>query len=130
MVVPDDMSKHLENRLVDIFAFTAYILGMFTAAAIFGWQIFHWLRSSIWIPIPTHEAFVYLGIDLTSVYMPDDWKGLAKVARWLLDTPLAIGAPTILVTAVHLLITFISDLRSFISDTSPRKAEANRRSAG
>lgn len=50
----------------------------------------------------------YLGIDLTSVYIPSDWHGLAKVAQWLLDVPLAIGAPAILIAVAHMWQAFVS----------------------
>lgn len=103
------MNEDFWDKSAEFIVLAAYVVGGLAALAIFGWQVFHWLRTSIWIPIPTYEAFAYLGIDLTSVYMPADWQGLAKVAQWLLDVPLAICAPAILIAAAHLLQSFISD---------------------
>jgi hypothetical protein len=103
------MDKDFWDKSAESVVIAAYGVGSMGALAILGWQVFHWLRTSIWIPLPMYEAFSYLGIDLTRVYMPTDWQGLAKVAHWLLDVPLAIGAPAILIAVAHMWQAFVSD---------------------
>jgi hypothetical protein len=103
------MSKDFWDKSAEFVVIAAYTVGFLCALVILGWQVFHWLRTSTWTPLPMYEAFSYVGIDLTRVYMPSDWQGLAKLAQWLLDIPLAIGAPAILIAAAHMWQAFVSD---------------------
>ncbi|MFP8833016.1 hypothetical protein ACLIJR_01965 [Hydrogenophaga sp. XSHU_21] len=73
-----------------------------------GYQCWHWLAYGQWLPIPTSIAFEYLQIDLTPVYAPESWFGLARVCRWLLDLPLSVTGPiaaVLLYALPHQLIT-------------------------
>ncbi|MDO9107139.1 MAG: hypothetical protein Q7U57_19530 [Methylovulum sp.] len=106
------MSKDFWDKSAEFIVTAAYTVGFLCSLAILGWQVFHWLRTSIWIPLPMSETFSYLGIDLTRIYMPSDWQGLAKIAQWLLDIPLAIGTPAILIAAAHIWQAFVSDANS------------------
>lgn len=106
------MNKDFWDKSAESILLAAYVVGLLGALAILGWQVFQWLRTSIWIPLPIYEAFAYLDIDLTNIYMPNDWQGLARVAQWLLDVPLAIGAPIILISVAHIWQAFVSDANS------------------
>lgn len=104
------MNRNFWEKSAELIVIAAYIMGLLGALTIVGWQVFQWLRTGVWIPIPISEGFAYLGIDLTWVYMPADWQGLAKVVQWLLEIPLAIGAPATLITAAHILQELVSDI--------------------
>ncbi len=108
------MSKDFWDKSAEFIVISAYIFGFLCVPAILGWQIFHWLRTGVWIPLRMYEAFSYFGIDLTHIYTPSNWQGLAKIAQWLLDFPLVIGTPTILITAAYTWQTFVSDVNSQI----------------
>src|SRR3989304_79898 len=56
-------------------------LPIFVGLIIFGWQIYNWLKLGYWIDMPLVTAFKYIGINLTPIYYPTDWQGVAKVAR-------------------------------------------------
>jgi hypothetical protein len=61
---------------------------------VLGYQIFLWAKSGLWTAMPLSEAFSYFGIDLSPIYHAQDWKGLASLAAWLLDTlPLSLVVP-------------------------------------
>lgn len=103
------MIKDFWDKSAEFIVLAAYAVGLLNALAIFGWQVFHWLRTSTWVPLPFYEAFAYLGIDVTSIYMPTDWQGLAKVAQCMLDVPLSIAIPVMLVSVAYIWQAFISD---------------------
>lgn len=86
----------------------AIFASLIFAAVVLGWQIYYWLRTSVWIPLPLAYAFDYIGIDLSSVYMPSSWQGLAEIAQWLLNLPMSLGVPTIGVLGALVLKTFVS----------------------
>lgn len=70
-------------------------LSIFVGLIIFCWQVYIWLKLGYWISMPLVKAFEYFGIDLTPIYYPTDWHGVAKVARWFLSWPLSISLPII-----------------------------------
>ena len=53
--------------------------------------------------MPLSKAFHYIGIDLTAVYYPRDWRGVAQVARWFLAWPMTICIPIIFGTLAHII---------------------------
>lgn len=61
--------------------------------AALGYQTVVWAKTGEWIPLPLAQAFIFFSIDLSPVYHPRDWKGVAGVAAWLLDLPLFLAAP-------------------------------------
>ncbi|MDP1683303.1 MAG: hypothetical protein Q8L39_16210 [Burkholderiales bacterium] len=102
------MDKDFWDKSVEFLVPVAYVVGLLGALAILGWQVFYWLRTSIWIPVPLYEALAYLGIDITRVYMPTDWQGLAKVVQWLLDVPLTIAVPITFISLAHIWQAIVS----------------------
>jgi hypothetical protein len=50
-------------------------------------QILNWARTGAWITVPFAELLIDLGVDLTPVYYPQDWVGLASIATWILNLP-------------------------------------------
>lgn len=62
-------------------------------AAVLGWQVLQWLRTSVWHEVPFLQFFVHVGIDMSAAYSPTSWQGLAKIARWILDLPLSTALP-------------------------------------
>ncbi len=71
------------------------VVSIFVGLIIFGWQIYNLLKLGYWIDMPLVTAFRYIGINLTPIYYPTDWHGVAKVARWFLGWPLSISLPII-----------------------------------
>ena len=74
-------------------------VGLFSALGILGWQTLKWLRTGGWVPIPLSKAFEYFGVDLTPIYNPTDWDGLAKIGQWVLELPLSACIPVVTIGA-------------------------------
>lgn len=106
------------DRSGEVLVGASYLVGFMCAISIVGWQIFHWLKTSEWQPIPFLAAFTYFEIDLSSVYAPSSWFGLAKVLQWILDLPLAIALPVSLALSAHAWFAFVS------SGTAPNSQSA------
>ena len=87
-----DMSLSALSRWVFIIGFGASII---VAVGIFGLQIFAWAKTGNWIPAPASEGLVLIGIDLTPVYNPTDWVGIASLAQWFLDIHMSFWLPVL-----------------------------------
>jgi len=59
--------------------------------SIIGFQIYHWLRYGSWQEIPVATAFHYFGFQLTAVYEPKSWIGVARITEWFLSWPLSLA---------------------------------------
>jgi len=93
----EDFWDRSANWLVGL----AIPIGLLSGLAIIGWQVYGWLRVSVWTPLPVVRVFEGLGLDLTRVYNPSDWHGVARIAQWMLDLPLALCLPMVIIgTAV------------------------------
>lgn len=57
------------------------------------WQIYSWAKTGVWTSLPLSLLFKYFGVNLESVYNPQSWFGLAKVAKWVLKQPISICIP-------------------------------------
>ena len=83
--------------------------GVVAAASILGgvgtvaFQVYRWLRTGEWLPLPISVVFQFFDIDVALLYEPTDWYGAAKLGQWLVDLPLSLGAP-ILGVAMGLLV--------------------------
>jgi len=97
--------EKLEITMAIIISFSVF-LGLF----IFGWQIYQWLRFGYWIKLPLSNGFEYFGIDLTSIYYPMDWRGVAKIIQWFLKWPLSLSLPIIISCLTYLLKAIIASL--------------------
>jgi hypothetical protein len=106
------MNKDFWDKSAELLILLSYLVGGIFAISVFGWQIFHWLRMSEWVAMPVSEIFNYFGIFLTYVYFPSDWYGLARIAQWMLDIPMAVAVPVILVLVAHLWQEIISESRN------------------
>jgi hypothetical protein len=54
----------------------------------------------------------HLGIDLTYVYSPQNWKGVARITRWFLDMPTSLGFPIIIWGITSLIKVIIQEEQS------------------
>lgn len=81
----------------------AYGAAFVFAAIVVMWQSFHWLKTSFWQPISMLDGFFWVGLDLSTAYLANNWLGLAKIAQWLLEMPLSLGFPILLVLTAHIL---------------------------
>ena len=61
--------------------------------SIVGYQFLHWLRFGTWKEIPFVAVFHYFDIELSAVYDPQNWIGIAHIAQWLLPLPSHSWAP-------------------------------------
>ena len=89
------MVKDIGDKIVQWVQAILVGLSIFLGLIIFCWQVYIWLKLGYWIGMPLVKAFEYFGIDLTPIYYPADWHGVAKVARWFLSWPLSISIPII-----------------------------------
>lgn len=95
----------------DRFAVTVLSLALLGALLLFigilGWQIYDWLRTGIWTELPFLVLFDLLNLNVSGVYQPGDWHGAAAIARWVLELPLSICAPLLLVISGGLVFRLI-----------------------
>ncbi len=70
------------------------VLGLFmmilVPVFVLGSETFDWFQTDVWTPVPTESVALWLGISLSWVNRPEEWKGLAQIVRWLLDVPLSM----------------------------------------
>ena len=59
---------------------------------ILGSQTFEWFQTDVWTSVPTESVALWLGISLDWVNEPEEWKGLARIVRLLLDVPLYVSS--------------------------------------
>ena len=62
-------------------------LGLLSILTIPGWQVFNWLQTGAWYPIPLLVLLQRSGI---SPYMTD-WVGIQKIISGTLEMPLALA---------------------------------------
>lgn len=97
------------DRSAETIVTFSYIVGVLIGLMIVGWQIFNWLQTNAWHPIPLKEAFDYCGVDLTAVYSPERWLGIANICQRLLSFPLSIGGPVFIFLVAHAWQLFVSN---------------------
>ena len=68
-------------------------LSLLSGALILANQALDWLREGILTPYPLIEFMVQLEYDMSAVYEPQEWIGLAAIAAWILDLPVAVALP-------------------------------------
>ena len=68
-------------------------LSILTSAFILGNQALDWLREGYWTPYPLIQLMLQLEYDMSAVYEPQEWIGLAAIAAWILDLPVAVALP-------------------------------------
>ena len=90
----------IRDRLRDSFASELVALSFVGAGlsfwAIIGWQTFTWLESGAWPELPLVTLFKFFEADLSFIYNPSDWYGIAKIAQWVLDLPLSVCIPLLI----------------------------------
>jgi cellulose synthase/poly-beta-1,6-N-acetylglucosamine synthase-like glycosyltransferase len=89
------------DRSAGILLILAYLIGLLFAIATVGWQCLIWLKTGSWPSIPFLAAFQLFKVDLTLVYNPHSWFGLAKLTQWILNLPLSLTVPVCIVLAAH-----------------------------
>ncbi len=87
----DDLDKTSESQsdLSGMGFILLFLGGLIGALAILGYQIFQWLKTGSWHPLPLSFVLDWLGTDLTPIYAPRDWHGVAKIAQYIVEMPLA-----------------------------------------
>lgn len=50
------------------------------------YQLYQWLRTGGWIEYPMAIFLLMLDVDLTPIYFPQDWKGIAAIVRFFIDS--------------------------------------------
>lgn len=100
------MKKDIWDKIADWQQQFLIGLSIFIAVCIFSWQVYKWLKTGVWIEMPISIPINYIGVDLSPIRSPEDWKGVAKVARWVFAWPSSVGIPIItwVITAIIKLI--------------------------
>lgn len=71
------------------------LLGCFTGITITCWQVYKWLEFGVWIKVPIAYGLESFGLNLSLIYNPNKWFGLAKLGEWILSIPLALAIPAL-----------------------------------
>ena len=82
-----------------VLGFWIFLLGfggsVVAGLGVLGIQIFFWAKTGKWSGMELADAFRASGVDLSSVYNPTDWIGLASTAKWFLELPLSLCLPVL-----------------------------------
>jgi hypothetical protein len=104
----DDMTEKLltENGLE---AFLSLLgLPVLVGPGIVVWQIYAWLQTAKWRPVPVSNALIFFGIPQPHF----DWLGLQKIADWALDLPLSVTAVVMWMVVIVFGVAFVEKVRS------------------
>jgi hypothetical protein len=82
-------------------------LPVFIGPGIVVWQIYTWLQTAKWRPVPVSDALTLFEIP----HPRFDWLGLQKIADWVLDLPLSVTAFLVWMTTIVFSIAFIEEAR-------------------
>ncbi len=58
----------------------AVFISLIVAMGFVIWQIYNWAKTGAWIHLPLSTAFRHFGYELDSIYNPQSWIGIAKIA--------------------------------------------------
>jgi len=96
------------DEFADFLVGIAFLAGGLLFAGILGYQAYYWIRVGEWLPLPISIAFEFFNVDLSHIYNPADWHGLAKVAEWLLSFPISICSPVLVISLAVFIKTFVT----------------------
>ena len=96
------------DRAADITLGTAFAVGLLFGLAVVGWQTFGWLKTDQWTSFPFASALHMINIDMSSVYEPKSWLGVARAARWVLELPASFACPASLIVLAGTFKAFVS----------------------
>ena len=91
------MAEDIWDRLTSRAFIGSILIAPVIAATILGWQTYMWLRNGVWHELPFEVAFRYFAIDLTRVYNPTEWYGVAEIIQEFLALPLSFCVPMLIV---------------------------------
>lgn len=81
-----DVIELVISKCLSIGCFFSVAFGL----SIFGIQIFLWMKTGAWNGVSIATAFWLFGLNLSTIYSPTDWKGLAAIVSWVLAFPLSL----------------------------------------
>ena len=87
-----------------IFSWPAAILWFL---GIVGYQTIYWLRIGEWKVVSFAVTFDYFGIDLSHIYYPQSWIGVARIAQWVLSLPLSLVGALLIIFSVNTVRTIL-----------------------
>lgn len=102
------MVKDIWDKVAHWLVVISFAVALLFSLGILGWQVFKWMRTGVWIPLPFSKAFEYFGADLSPIYYPSDWYGLAKIGQWILELPLSLCIPAIIIASALVVKGFVS----------------------
>jgi hypothetical protein len=71
------------------------------------WQLYTWLQTAKWRPVPVSDALKLFEIP----YPRFGWLGLQKIADWFLDLPLSVTAFALWMIVIVFSIAFVEEVR-------------------
>lgn len=86
-------------------------LGFLGCVGLLGFQIYMWLYSGEWVPIPLAFVPAALGVNLNPIYEPQSWRGLAVLGELVLDLPLSLSLLLIGFAIGAFVVSIAEDLR-------------------
>jgi H+/gluconate symporter-like permease len=84
------------------------VLIMLSGIGLFLYQVMGWLESGTWSEVSTWALFAYFDIDIVKEVSSWQWRGIQKIAVWILEASLA-GALFISGALVLLLSIYAKD---------------------
>jgi hypothetical protein len=98
------------------FVLLAFASPVFIGPGVLAWQLFDWLKSGSWTPMPVTKGFAYLDLDLPST----DWLGFQKMIDWVMGLPLSVASFLVWMTVIVLVIGFFDGMETRKFDNGRR----------
>jgi hypothetical protein len=80
--------KTLQQK-VEAWAGQLGLLIILVAISVFIYQVYLWLRTGTWTPMPFYLIFNWLGVDLSPIGNME-WQGIKKIIIFILEFPLSV----------------------------------------
>ena len=90
-----DKFNEFTGEIIHVVLKVGFGLSVLFGLAVLGMQTFQWAKTGVWPGVPLSDLFMFLGVDLSPIYYPKDWMGLASLTAWLLDLPVSLVVPLI-----------------------------------
>jgi len=90
-----DAQKKCFEEGLGVLAGIVFIGPMLFALTVVGWQVTNYLKRGVWHELPFSIVFRWIGVDVSAVYAPNSWVGLANMSAWVLDTPMSVTLPLV-----------------------------------
>lgn len=92
------------------------LLIILVALSVFIYQVYLWLRTGTWTPMPFYLLFSWLGVDLSPIGNME-WQGIKKIIIFVLEFPLSVMLILLGFTFIFYVPNLLSEKNKMLSNT-------------